>query len=222
MDLSAGPVPARWFAWATLVGIAVYVAIDVSLAFLHPGVNLLHNAESDYGNGRFSWLMDVNFEIRFLLSAAGAAAIAYAFRPRGVGRVGVVLLLVWAVGTGVLGFFRDDLPGSPLTRHGEVHLVAAAIAFTACLVGTLLLTLEFRHHPLMRSTQLLLALVWVLGFLSLIALWRAGFGPRSLGGLFERVFIGAQLAWFAVVCVRIVTGGNVDAEQPARIDGRPA
>ncbi|MFZ0217663.1 MAG: DUF998 domain-containing protein, partial [Candidatus Dormiibacterota bacterium] len=182
-------------------------------------VNLLRNAESDYGNGPYSWLMDVNFEIRFFLSVAVAAAIWNALRPRGAGRAGLILLLIWAVGSAVLGFFRDDLPGGPLTRHGEVHLAAAAIAFAACLLGTLLLLLDFRRHALMRPSRLLLASVWALGLLSLIALLRAGFGPGSLGGLFERVFIAAQLAWFAIVSARIITTRPVgsDLSGPSRM-----
>ncbi|MGH7912128.1 MAG: DUF998 domain-containing protein [Candidatus Dormibacteraceae bacterium] len=214
MDAAPGLARARLLAWLALLGVGLYVAIDIALRFLHPAVNLLRDAESDYGNGPYSWLMDVNFEIRFLLSVAAAAAIWSAFRPRGGGRAGVILLLIWAVGSAVLGFFRDDLPGAPLTRHGELHLAAAAIAFVACLLGTLLLLLDFRHHALMRPWGLLLVPVWVLGLLSLIALLRAGFGPGSLGGLFERVFIGAQLAWFAIASARIVIARRADAGIP--------
>ncbi len=222
METLPGLALARVLAWLSLIGVALYVAIDIALAILRPGVNLVHNAESDYGNGAYSWLMDVNFEIRFLLSAAAAGAIWYALRPRGAGRVGVILLLIWAAGSGVLGFFRDDLPGGPLTRHGEVHLAAAGIAFAACLVGTLLLTLDFGRLPLMRPLRLLLVPIWVLGLVSLVALSRAGFGPRSLGGLFERVFIASQLAWFAIVSARIATAREVDANQPAPPGPRPA
>jgi len=51
----------------------VYVAIDVALAFLRPGDSLLPNAESDYGVGPWSWLMDVNFLVRCAATLAIAA-----------------------------------------------------------------------------------------------------------------------------------------------------
>lgn len=77
----------RWLAWAGVAGVAVYVAIDVALAFLRPDYSLLHNAESDYGVGPWSWLMDVNFLLRCLTTLAIVAAMARgmargpAFRP---------------------------------------------------------------------------------------------------------------------------------------------
>ena len=45
----------------TVLGIVIYIAIDIVLAFLRPEYSILHNAESDYGRGQYFWVMDINF-----------------------------------------------------------------------------------------------------------------------------------------------------------------
>ena len=74
----------------------------------------------------------------------------------------------------------------------------------------------------MRPLRLLLVPIWVLGLVSLVALWRAGFGPRCARRLVREVFIASQLAWFAIVSARIATAREVDANQPAPPGPRPA
>jgi len=69
------PSRARPLARLALAGVAVYVAVDVLLAFLRPGYSLLYNAESDYGRGPWYWVMDLNFLLRCALSLAIAAAL---------------------------------------------------------------------------------------------------------------------------------------------------
>lgn len=67
----------RGLARGAIAGVVVYVAIDVALVFLRPHFSVLHNAESDYGsNGRYAWLMDVNFLLRCAFSVAAVLALA--------------------------------------------------------------------------------------------------------------------------------------------------
>jgi hypothetical membrane protein len=97
----------------TLGAIALYVAIDVLLAFLRPGYSLIYNAESDYGRGPWYWVMDLNFLLRCALSLAIAAALYLVARPDGRTRAGLALLVTWAVCSGLLAF----LPTTPRARH---------------------------------------------------------------------------------------------------------
>jgi hypothetical protein len=201
-------------ALAAVVGCVVYVAIDLVLFFLRPDMSLLHNAESDYGNGPYSWLMDINFEVRFLLSLAAGAALWIGLpRGRWLGRVGVVLIWVWAVASGVLGFSRDDLEGAAVTLHGLIHLIFAQIGFLACAIGTLLLTIEF-FRLRWGLFAVVAAVIWVIGAVGLLVLAHVGFRPHTLDGLFERIFIGAQILWIAIVSARLALGGRVGPPGP--------
>lgn len=191
----------RAWARAALAGAALYVIIDVTLFLARPDLSLLHNAESDYGNGPYGWLMDINFELRGLFSIAAAISIWRARRLGRPGMTGVLLLGAWAVASAVLGFYADDLQGAAPTSHGAVHLVAAGVAFIACLIATALLTIEFGHHTTLHAAVPALALIWLAAFVGLIALNAVGFKPHSLGGLFERMFIGSEILWIMVTMV---------------------
>src|SRR5580704_11559309 len=141
------PAPSRTrpLAWLVLAGVAVYVAIDVLLAFLRPGYSLIYNAESDYGRGPWYWVMDLNFLLRCALSLAIAAAWSRVLRPDGRARGGLALLVTWAVSSGLLAFFADDIEGTPQHGSGIVHLVLAFIAFAGA-VAYLLLGAALKHH----------------------------------------------------------------------------
>ena len=103
-------------------------------------------------------------------------------------------------------YLPDDLAGAPPTPHGVIHLVLAMLAFISCVVGTLLLTVALRRAG---PVSVMVVAVWVIAALVFLALGRSGFHPHSLGGLEERIFIGAELLWIALVMM-FVSGPSPD------------
>jgi hypothetical protein len=189
----------------SLVGLVVYVALDVLLFFLRPDLPLLRHAESDYGNGPWAWIMDVNFLLRcaFSLAAVGALWIAL---PRSVtSRIALGLLALWAIASGGLAFFADDIERAPLTAHGRLHLLLAGVAFLSCLLATLLLTSALARHWRHRPIVVSLIVIWLVAALGLALLIAVGFHPGALDGLYERIFLGFELLWIAVVMARLYT-----------------
>jgi hypothetical membrane protein len=188
-------------AWAGVAGIAVYVAIDVALAFLRPDYSLLHNAESDYGVGPWSWLMDVSFLLRGAATLAVVAAIAREVRRVPPMGEALVLLIIWAVASGCLAFFPDNPVGTPATASGRIHLLFAAIAFLTVAVGTPLASYALRREPSWRERAVPLMVISVLAILALLLLGRHKFGLHTDGGLFERIFLGLELLWLLIVAL---------------------
>ena len=210
------PAPARTrpLAWFALAGIAVYVAIDVLLAFLRPGYSLIYNAESDYGRGPWYWVMDLNFLLRCALSLAIASALSRALRPDGRARAGLVLLVTWAVCSGLLAFFADDIEGTRQHGSGVVHLVLAFIAFTAIAIGAVLISASLMSDPAWRRAapvMLGLSIAAVVTYLLLGAALKLHHSP---GGLYERIFLGLELLWIAVAAVAISMARRDPATQP--------
>jgi hypothetical membrane protein len=187
-----------------LAGIAGYLAIDVLLALLRPGYSLLYNAESDYGRGAWSWVMDVNFLLRCVLSLAVVGAL-YGTTPRdGRVRAGLALLGLWAFSSGLLAFFADDLEGQPQRGSGVVHLILAFVAFTAITVGTVVLSGRLLSDPAWRRvapTLLVVSVAAAVGYL-LLGVTLKRHGP---GGLYERVFLGLELLWMALAALAVMT-----------------
>jgi hypothetical membrane protein len=196
------PGTARRWSEAAILGIVVYVALDVALVFLRPHFSVLHSAESDYGSaGPYAWVMDVNFVLRCLLSLAAVGALVIVAGERARLSRGAGLLGVWALGSGALAFFPDDPAGTPTETAGRVHLVLATVSFVAVVAGSFVtgraLRADARYAPI-RLPLLTLACAAVL---ALLALLHAGLSAHSLGGLDEKIFLGCELAWLGTVAL---------------------
>jgi len=218
------PGSARSWALVAARGIAVYVAIDLALAFLQPSVDLLHDAESDYGNGSWSWLMDVNFLVRAGLSLAAVAALAAALPTTiSAARPWLALLAVWAVASAVLAFFPDDLRGAAVTTHGKIHLFAAFVAFLCVAIGTLGLSRVLAGLAAWTRVRWLLAGLSVAAIVALLLVGQTRFRADALGGLWERAFLGLELAWLLVATLWIAAGSAAErgsAATPTAAPGR--
>ena len=196
-----------------LAGVVLYAIIDTALVFLRPQLSILHNAESDYGSsGSWAWLMDVNFLLRCALSLAVVGAVSgVAARGRAI-QAALGLLIVWALGSGLLAFFPDDPVGSPVHTSGAIHLAIAFIAFLAVLVGTILGSIALQSQARWRPVAIPMAVLSWGAILPLLLLGRAGFRTNSLGGLYEKIFLGMELLWFALVAVRVAQGSAEASE----------
>jgi hypothetical protein len=186
-----------------MAGIALYVLVDVLLAFLRPRYSLLYNAESDYGRGPWFWVMDLNFLLRCAVSLAIAAALDRVARPGGPFRGGLVLLVTWAVCSGLLAFCADNPAGTPVTASGIVHLILAVIAFTTIVVGTILISASLLADPAWRPAARLLLALSVAGALAYLLLGTAHQDHHAPGGLYERIFLGLVLLWMTVAALAV-------------------
>jgi hypothetical membrane protein len=190
-----------------IAGILVYLALDVALIFLRPHFSVLHNAESDYGSaGSYAWVMDLNFLLRgaFSLAVAGALMLSWDARER-TASLAHGGLVVWALASGALAFFPDDPVGTPTHGLGRVHLALAFIAFAGVIVGTIAGSRAARAQPLLRSRATVLTALAYSALVPVLLLGHAHLRPRSLGGLYEKLFLAIELLWLAVVSWSIVS-----------------
>ena len=199
------PFRAKPLAQITLAGTAVYVAIDVLLAFLRPQYSLLYNAESDYGRGPWYWVMDINFLLRCALSLAIAVALYRVIRLDGRTRAGLVLVVIWATCSGLLAFFADNPEGTPVTASGIVHLFLALIAFPCITVGTILISASLRSDRAWRRAAPVLLAISIAGALALLLLGAPHKHYHAPGGLYERIFLGLELLWMVVAAIAIAS-----------------
>jgi hypothetical membrane protein len=189
-------------ALAAIAGIAVYVAIDVALVFLRPQFSVLHNAESDYGSrGPYGWVMDGNFLLRCAVSLAVILALSRVLPGRL--RAALLLLAVWAIASGLLAFFPDDPVGTRTHGLARAHLALAGIAFLAVVLGTRLGSRGLRREVSWRPVSPALTLISWAALIPILLLGRSKLRPHSLGGLWEKVFLGIELLWLAVAATWI-------------------
>jgi hypothetical membrane protein len=195
-DLTAS---ATAFARLVLGAVVLYAAIDTALVFLRPQFSILHNAESDYGSrGSWAWLMDLNFLLRCLLSLAAVRALTLVLRGSQKSarlRIGLALLIVWALASGLLAFFPDDPVGTPTRWTGTVHLALAFLAFLAVLVGTVLVSRALRTLPRWKPIATPMTALSRGALIPLLLLGHSHLRANSLGGLYEKIFLAAELLW---------------------------
>lgn len=206
----------------TLAGVAVYVAVDVLLAFLRPGYSLIYNAESDYGRGAWYWVMDLNFLLRCALSLAVAGALYVVVRHNGRTRAGLVLLAGWAICSGLLAFFADDLEGRRQHGSGVVHLVLAGIAFTCITVGTILISAGLLPDPAWRRTGTALLVASIAGAVAYLLLGGVLKRQDAPDGLYERIFLGLELLWITVAAAATHSHATSAYDQTSVPVGMPA
>jgi len=199
------PAPSRTkpLARLALAGVGGYVAIDILLAFLRPEYSLIYNAESDYGRGPWFWVMDANFLLRCALSLAIASALSQVLRPDGRTRGGLALVVTWAICSGLLAFFADDVEGTPQHGSGVVHLVLAFIAFTAIAIGAVLISASLMSDPAWRPAAPVLLVISIAAAIAYLLLGGALKHHHAPDGLYERVFLGLELLWIAIAAIAL-------------------
>ena len=190
--------------FVAIVGVALYVVLEVIVQMLPPHYNPISQAESDLAVGPYGYLMAINLANRGILSILFVfglyKTLAISSRPKF--RTGLVLLTVWGVGALVLSVFPTDLPGDRVTVHGEIHLIAALIAFICGAFGILLLSLRFR---LVASLQSIGEYVLPISVLAVILCFATFLGLNTrFGGLIERLFLGSILLWILIVSLSLI------------------
>lgn len=188
-----------------LVGIAVYVLLDVLAQLLPPHYSPISQAESDLAVGPYGYVMTVNFVVRGLLTFAFLVGLLGVTQLGKSARVGIALLAVWGAGAFVLAAFPTDV-GSVVTVHGTIHNLTALVAFTGGAFGALLLSLHFPQENRLRRLTTTAEIIGVLGVVAYFVTG-AGFFVHRLShafGLIERVFIGLVLLWMLVVAIQLL------------------
>ena len=215
---AAGTLPSavNWQKWrrrsatVAIIGVVLYVLVDVVLQFLPPHYSPISDAESNLAVGPFGWVMNLNFLGRAVLCVAAVVALALTQRPRPLRPdrllgTGLVLFLLGGASSAILAFFATDVNAShsstlqTQSTTGVIHLVVASCGFIVTLLAISLLTLWLH-----RRLVLLRVLPWAIAFTALTlvglllvvasSLWAPG-----IIGLAERMALVGILGWtFAV------------------------
>jgi len=193
--------------WLVDVGVFLYLALDIMAQVLPPHYDPISTAESDLAVGPYGFILTLNFVNRGVLSLAFLYAFARVLRDLGVQtsryRRGVNLLGVWAVGAFLLALFPTDVPSTPVSWHGLIHLAVALFAFLGGALGILDLSLHLGATPALSRLKKFSLPIAVVACLSLLLLFglpivAPHLGSR-IGGVTERFLIGSILLWILTV-----------------------
>ena len=198
-----------------LAGIALYVILDAVAQALPPHYSPISQPESDLAVGPYGYLMTVNFINRGVLSLCFLFALALTANSSDTMslrfRRGGWLFGAWSVGALLLAAFPADVPATPISWHGAIHLTVAVVAFVGGAFGGLYLSLGMLgNRQLARARGVALPLSYVGVGLCLIELLAGPFLPgvdASFGGVVERLFLASILAWAGAVSLTMLKTG---------------
>ncbi|MDJ0378610.1 DUF998 domain-containing protein [Cryobacterium sp. PH31-L1] len=194
-------------ATVAMIGVVLYVLIDVVLQLLPPHYSPISDAESNLAVGRYGWIMNLNFLGRAVFCVAAVVAIALTARallPRRrdpLLSLGLALLLIGGASSAVLAFFPTDVSPSHVstlqtsTMVGVIHLAVASFGFVTALIAIVLLTIWLRVRGLLPRV-----LPWATAFAAIILaglllVVAAGVWLPGIIGLAERVALVGILGW---------------------------
>lgn len=202
----------------------MYVVLDAIAQSLPPHYSPISHAESDLAVGPYGYVMALNFINRGVLSLCflfGLVLTIYgADRANLRFRRGAYAFAVWSVGALLLAAFPTDVPATPVSWHGAIHLLVAIAAFLGGAFGALYISLGMKGSTIARArgVALPLAILSVALCLAelLVSVAAPGFSSR-FGGLVERLFLGSVLLWVVAVSARLLMPATAPA--PANQQG---
>ncbi len=183
----------RTYFAANIIGIVVYLVLDIIAQLLPPHYSPITQAESFLAIGPYGYIMTVNFLIRGLLSLSFIIGLIITFNSKkSQYRMGLILLGIWSIGAFILAFFPADLT-PPATIHGTIHVITALAAFLGGSLGILALSISMRNDVKFKgiiniALPLSIFSVIILAFLSL-----------PVFGLVERIFLASVLLWMLII-----------------------
>jgi hypothetical protein len=209
-----------------MAGVVLYLVLDAVAQSLPPHYDPISQAESDLAVGPFGYIMTLNFINRGVFSLCflfGLLLTAYSADTPGIRlRRGAYAFAVWSVGALLLAAFPTDVPPTPVSWHGAIHLVVAIVAFIGGAVGALYLSLGMAgSRSVQRARGVALPLA-VLAVILLVVELLAGVLPHisaSYAGLIERLYLGSVIFWVGSVSARMLIPAH---DQGSEASPKPA
>lgn len=185
--------------------LAALAALHLLKPDIHPGRTMI----SQYALGRYGWLMACCFAAFGAASASLFSALVTQM-PSIMGRVGLAVLFVAAVGLAMAARFPMDpvsTPPAQMSFSGRMHGMAFFIGVPSQLLAVLLLSLALRRDVSHSASPLLAltVLIWV-SFATMMAIMLIvgpgktpdPKGPERFLGAPNRLFMVAYGVWLMI------------------------
>jgi hypothetical protein len=204
---------------------AVFVVLLLALHAVRADLAPSWHMVSEYGIGRFGWLMDAAF-----FALAGALfALMFALVPvaRGwLGALGLVFLSLASVGLTMGGMFTTDPAGTlpeQATRAGMLHGISFMLGVPSILLAVTLINIRLWRDAGWQPARLLLVatggLVWLTMIVFAVAMVtcvrRGAVGPEFVVGWQNRAVVLAWAVWAIALSWRLRSQAAAIPDQPA-------
>src|SRR5574337_184006 len=178
-----------------LAGVVYFFLVSAVLQFLRPDYRVMGTPLSFYLLGSYGgWLHGAFYALAAAILLLAIGCYLGSERPARTAAT-LVLFTLGAAGVVVTAVFPTDTTAT-LTRHGMIHVIAAAVAFLATSVAMLMQSWRFRHDPHWRRR---FRNAMELAVFEFIVLWYYALMHYPARGLMETLTILLILLWLALV-----------------------
>lgn len=182
---------------ATILGIVLYIVLNIIAQLLPPHYSVISQAESLLAVGPYGYIMAVDFVIRGLFSLSFIIGFIITVNSKKSRyRIGLILLGIWSIGAFILAFNPADAT-PPATIHGTVHQITALIVFLGGGFGILALSLRMRTEDKFKEITKYTLPLSILSVISPIVLFSHLL--LSYFGVVERIFLASILLWMLII-----------------------
>lgn len=184
-----------WLGRLALVGVLYFFLVSALVQFLRPDYSVMGTPLSFYLLGPYGgWLHGAFYVLAaaILLLAIGCYIGS---EPQARTAATLVLFALGAAGVAVTAIFPTDTTAT-LTRHGAIHVIAAAVAFLATSAAMLIQSWRFRRDPRWRRR---FRNAMELAVFEFIVLWYYALMHYPARGFMEKLTIGLILLWLALI-----------------------
>src|SRR5574340_149988 len=135
-----------WLGRLALAGVLYFFLVSTAVQFLRPEYSVMGTPLSFYLLGPYGgWLHGAFYALAAAILMLAIGCYIDSERPARTAAT-LVLFTLGAAGVAMTAVFPTDTTAT-LTRHGMIHVIAAAVAFLATSVAMLMQSWRFRHDP---------------------------------------------------------------------------
>lgn len=193
----------RFFPVFGILSSICYIGAVIVGGFLLEGYSHIYNTISELTVSGAPALPGVQilfaaYNLSLILFGIGLFRYSIAFNGAKIRIVSCMLAVIGLLGIGMY-FFPQDPRNIDMTFGGRVHIALAGMTSVLTMVSILLAGMSFKGHPRFGRLGIYsygtLAVLFVTGGLAAVSVAR----DSAIGGLFERLTIGAFIQWVMVI-----------------------
>jgi hypothetical protein len=181
----------------SIIGLSIFSFILIFEHFFRTELQPYTHFLSEYSLGPYGWIHVTAFAV---LSVTNLLIFFNLFKNIRCSLVSIFTYLVFCMGIFLVTIFPTDAPGQADTTAGQLHIMAANIAFLSFAIGLFSWAYDFWRQTGWENTAIQTLLIGILGF-AIFGLAQAGFTNKA--GLIQRILLINNLAWLYIVSVKM-------------------
>jgi hypothetical protein len=117
-------------------------------------------------------------------------------------RIGLALVVIFAIQALVAMFFPVNPTGTPITASGLVHRIIGPIGFLCFTIGALLISDSLKKDKQFDTVQRPARILsWLI--LAMFIITTVGLITQSVGGLGQRILLALMVVWFILIALNL-------------------